>query len=661
VKGAYLALAMVFFSVAAVALYLETLPPTLRPVTFTKDVAPIVYKNCAACHREGESAPFALLSYEDVQAHAEQIADITKDRIMPPWLPTGGHEKFAGSRRLSDEEIDVFRRWVDGGEKMGNPADLPPPPRWTSGWQLGEPDLIIQMPEVYTLDAVAPGTDGPDVFRNFVIPIPGNKTRYVRAIELRPGNKKIVHHASMFIDQTRSARRLDEADPGPGFSGMDVGEATYPDGHFLGWTPGKMPDYGVEGISWRLEPGSDLVLQLHMLPSGKSEDIQASVGLFFDESPRSSTRAYTILLKADHLLKIPPGEENFTVGDSFKMPLDAQAMLIYPHAHYLGKQIEAIATLPDGSLQSLIKIDDWDFNWQDSYRYTKPIEIPQGTTIAMRWSFDNSSKNVRNPHNPPVEVGYGNRSSDEMAHLYLQLILQSEEEVNLMNLAVRQQFVEKFPGDWKGHTQLGRALEAIQKTDEAIESYQTALRLKEDYPRAHKCLALIRQSQGMHEEAVDHFTRAIEANPDDAAMISSLAHVLEQQGHLKEAIERYRESLKIAPNMPGVLNNLAWILATCSDETLRDPAAAVDLAQKANDLLEHKDAAALDTLAATFAASGDYAQARQVARKAFDQAKKSNNKTLALGIRDRFEAYSQDRLPWASTSEPKDGAPDDPT
>ncbi|MBI1940439.1 MAG: cytochrome c, partial [Acidobacteria bacterium] len=246
--------------------------PPPRKLTFNKHIAPIVFKNCAVCHHPGGSGPFDLMSYQDVSRRAEQIAMVTASRYMPPWLPEPGKGEFASERRLSDEEIRMIRQWVDAGTAEGKPSDLPPVPRFHEGWQLGEPDLVVKMLRPYTLRA-----GGEDVFRNFVIPVPLTRTRYVRALEILPGNKKVVHHANLLIDRTQSSRRLDAEDQEAGFGGMEIeveSESFEPQTHFLFWKPGTVTYPEPEGLAWRLNPGDDLVLNTHMQPSGKPEAIQ---------------------------------------------------------------------------------------------------------------------------------------------------------------------------------------------------------------------------------------------------------------------------------------------------------------------------------------------------------------------------------------------------
>ena len=405
---------------------LEAAPASGR-LTFSRDVAPILFRHCATCHRPSGPAPFTVLSYEEVREHARLIVTKTQSRLMPPWPPQPGYGTFTNERRLTVHQIETIRRWVQQGAIEGDRGDLPPQPQFTEGWQLGQPDLVVKLPEPFMLPA-----GGMDVFRNFVIPLALPATRYVRAVELRPGNPGFVHHALVAIDKTRSARRLDSQDPGVGFGGMDLGEAHPPDGQLVVWAPGLVPFVSNGATAWRLEPGSDLVLQLHMLPSGKPEMIQPSVGFHFANAAPTGPPLYVMRLYADAALDILPGAKNFVVTDTIDVPADIEVLAVHPHAHFLAKTVEAWATLPNGTRRWLIRIPEWNFNSQDVYWYAKPISLPRGTTIRMRYSYDNSADNVSNPSHPPRRVTAGDRSSDEMAHLSLQVRPRRTEDVALL-------------------------------------------------------------------------------------------------------------------------------------------------------------------------------------------------------------------------------------
>ncbi len=338
-------------------------------VTFYQNIAPIIYKNCSPCHRPGESAPFSLLSYDDVNKHAAQIAAVTKRRYMPPWLPEDGYGEFADERRLSDAQIQQIQEWVKQGTPPGPTAHAPQPPKFTSEWALGTPDMVLHIAKPYQLAA-----DGPEVFWNFVIPVPIATARWVKAIEVRPGNSRVFHHANVIVDRSRAARRLEQT-PGSGFPGMDLAleETTFdPDSHFLSWKPGSAPVVEPDGMAWRADPGMDMVLNVHLRPSGKIETVDPLIGLYFTDKPQTKF-AMLVQLQHDGAIDIPPGEHDFLVADDFRAPVDLMVLAIYPHAHYLCKLMEAYATLPDGARKWLVRIPDWDLNWQGVYRFKEPV------------------------------------------------------------------------------------------------------------------------------------------------------------------------------------------------------------------------------------------------------------------------------------------------
>src|ERR1700680_4153117 len=320
-------------------------PSTAEPekqVTFNRDIAPIIFHSCASCHRPGEAAPFSLLNYSDVKKHARQIVDVTQSRAMPPWLPEPQKLKFADELRLADAEINLIERWVEQGEGEGAAADLPPQPKFVEGWRLGKPDVILTANKPLTLPP-----QGTDTYWNFIFPVPGQGTRLVEAVEIRPGDKRYVHHANILVDREGSSRRR-ETEPGAGCGGMEIrieSQVFDPDSPLLFWKPGTVPYVEPEGMVLRLDKGTDLILNTHLQPSGKPEVIQPSIGLYF--TPHPATKLPMLLqLENDAKLDIPAGQKDFVVTDDFTLPIDVELLAIYPHEHYLGKDIRAFAILP---------------------------------------------------------------------------------------------------------------------------------------------------------------------------------------------------------------------------------------------------------------------------------------------------------------------------
>ena len=564
------------------------------PITFTRHVAPIVFEHCAPCHRPGGSGPFTLLSYDDVARRARQIAEVTTSRFMPPWLPEPGFGEFVGERRLTETQVATLAAWSESGAGEGDAADLPEPPAAVDGWMLGEPDMTVTLPAPYTLPA-----DGPDVFRNLVMPLPVAETRWVRTVELRPGNPRFVHHAIMAVDDTTSSRRREadetEQPEQPGFSGMEMGLAFMPDGHLMGWTPGMAPNPGIDGLAWRLDPGTDFVLQLHMLPSGRAETIAPVAGLHFADAPPSGPPLYLIRLDADHLLDIPPGDSGFVVEDVVVLPIEVEVHAVYPHAHYLAKSMEGRATLPDGTERWLIRIDEWDFNWQDVYRVREPYVLPAGTTLSMRFTYDNSADNPRNPSDPPQRVRAGNRSSEEMAHLQLQVRPRRAADLVLLRESLYRHAIRRNPANPWSYYELGNALleqdrlneaaaqylaglgadpthvpsrtslgavrERQGRIDEAAAEFEAVVGLDPGYADGHYNLGSVRLAQGRMEDAVRHLGETVALEPDHAAAHTNLGHALRELDRLDEAVIHHREALRLRPGSAEAHNNLGSVLA----------------------------------------------------------------------------------------------------
>ncbi|HEV2397840.1 MAG TPA: tetratricopeptide repeat protein [Candidatus Sulfotelmatobacter sp.] len=538
----------------------QNTPPS--QVTFNRDIAPIIFHSCSSCHRPGEAAPFSLLTYSDVKKHARQIADITRSRVMPPWLPDPQELKFADESRLTNAEIDRIAKWVEQGAVEGKPKDLPPSPKFVAGWRLGKPDLILTATKPFILSP-----SGTDTYWNFIFRVPIQGTRWVKAIEIRPGDKQYIHHANILVDRAGASRKR-EAEPGAGFGGMEIrieSQVFDPDSHLLFWKPGTIPSPEPDSMALRLDKGTDLILNTHMQPSGKPEIIQPSIGIYFTNKP--ATKFPMLLqLENDAKLDIPAGDKNFIVTDDFTLPVDVDLLAIYPHAHYLGRDIHAFATLPDGTKKTLIHIPQWNLNWQAVYRYAEPVLLPKGTNVSLRYVYDNSDENPMNPNHPPVEVKGGNRSSDEMCHLWLQVLpvnfdpAKGDPRMALQEALARHN-VEKNPRDFEAHYNLAAMLQAKNQLQPAIREYETALLLRPDDPTANNGLGAALLADGQPRPATAVLRAAVDARPDYAEAHYNFGIALTQVGDMQSAIEEFQTVLKLQPNDANAEANLGAAFA----------------------------------------------------------------------------------------------------
>lgn len=561
-----------------------------REVTYN-DVAPILFTNCATCHRPVDDAPpggaaapsaafraaaekagipigplcvagapFSVLDYESVRPYARAIASAVQRRAMPPWLPEPGHGDFVGERRLSDEEIALITRWADSGAPPGNAADAPQPPAFSGGWQLGTPDLVLTLPEPYVLE---PG--GRDVFRNFVIPVPIDSTRYVRAVEFRADRPQLLHHADLAVDLGRVSRALDRAEPGPGFSSMDADQVY----NVYGWSPGKVPTLEAAEHAWTLHPGTDFVLLLHMIAGERPEPVQPTIGLFFSDTPPTRTPV-SVKLEAK-AIDIPAGESDYVVEDSYVLPVDVDALSIYPHAHYLGKDMRGTATLPDGSVQDLLWIGQWDFRWQDRYRYRAPLFLPKGTRLSMRFTFDNSAANPANRFDPPQRVRSGPRSIDEMAQLWLEVVPRRAEDTATLNadfvrrtllagISKAELDVRLEPESASARNLLATRYLQVGRTADALAQLEEALRLNPRHAEARSNLGLVLQARGQLNVGLQHLRTAVELKPKDDAVRFNLGGGLLAVGRTDEAIRELRTAIALNPENADAHFNLGVVL-----------------------------------------------------------------------------------------------------
>ena len=413
-----------------VGCFIEPLPKgdAKAKVTYTRDIAPIVHARCLNCHRKGQVAPFALATYEQTAKRARQIVRVTQDRIMPPWIPSPGHEKFVDERWLTDRELELFKAWEQSGRAKGDEADLPPSPKFAEGWRLGQPDLLVKMTEPFTVPA-----DGPDLLQNFVIPIDIPEDKLVAAVEFHPGNKKVAHHAVLFLDSSGAARKLDAKTPEPGYSNFG-GPGFLPSGALGGWSVGNTARRLPNGMGRYLKKGSDLVVQMHYHPTGKQETDQSEIGLYFvnkkvAESLKEPAKLVGSIWLANYEMDIPPGEKNYRRSTSYTLPKEVIMVGVVPHMHLLGKSMKVTATLPDKTTKTLIDIQNWNYNWQDEYYYERPFKLPAGTKLKVDAMFDNSADNPSNPSSPPKRVTWGDETEDEMMFCFFLLSTERTEDL----------------------------------------------------------------------------------------------------------------------------------------------------------------------------------------------------------------------------------------
>ena len=418
-----------------------------KEVTFNKDVAPIFFKNCAECHRAGEAAPMSLLSYKEARPWARSIKEKVVNREMPPWHADPHYGEFSNDRRLSQEQIDTIAAWVDGGAKEGNPKDLPQAPQFADGWTIGKPDLVLQMPDEFTLEA-----SGPDEYQYFEIPTNFKEDRFVQMVEARPGNRKIVHHIIAFvqpppkdgkqqkfskeeIEKFRAEREKNSIFTRDGFlMRMKPGIPAYDDGCALanggngetldfnkesqgldllvGFAPGMNPGVMEPGMVKRIPAGSKIVLQMHYSKAtGKVEKDRSMIGLVFaKQQPDKHVFTHGI---ANTYFSIPAGADNHKVTSCWTTKEDIHLQTLMPHMHLRGKAMEYKAIYPDGRQEILLSVPDYSFSWQTVYYLKKPSALPKGTKIVVTAYFDNSSKNKYNP-DPTKVVRFGEPTYDDM-------------------------------------------------------------------------------------------------------------------------------------------------------------------------------------------------------------------------------------------------------
>ena len=390
-----------------------------QQVTFAEHIAPLVYNHCSSCHHTGGLAPFPLMSYQDVVQHSHTIEVATSLRFMPPWKADPSFSHFLDENVLTDAEIQQISDWVADGLPRGNVALEPAPPTFTNGSSLGTPDLVVPMAQAFTHQG-----NGQDMYRIFVLPITLPADRDVAAMEFRPGNRSIVHHAIMALDTTGRARQLDAAQAGYGytqFGGFGFAPTT---DNFEGWVPGARSRFYPPGLGKRMFRRCDLIVQVHYGPSSVTQTDSSVVNVFFTPQPATrqvQTLPVSVFSLTNGPFVIPPNQVKLFHA-RITVPTDLSLNSVLPHSHLLGKSWKAWAVKPNGDTVNLIHIPDWDFNWQGSYRFPRLTRLPAGTTVYIDASYDNTSNNPRNPFSPPQQVVWGEETTAEMFVIYFDAV-----------------------------------------------------------------------------------------------------------------------------------------------------------------------------------------------------------------------------------------------
>ena len=426
----------------------DTTKTSSKQVTFTKDVAPIFFKNCAECHRAGEAAPFSVISYKDVRPWAKSIREKVVNREMPPWHADPHVQEFKNDRRLTPAEIDTITAWVDGGSQEGDPKDLPPQPAFADGWNIGKPDMVITMPEEFTLEA-----NGPDEIQYFETDPGFKEDKYVMMAEARPGNRQIVHHLIAFIRPPKEGKPAPKLTPeelkkmreeferdsvfyqdgtltkvkmdapvyddgcqlpsgGSGFKRDGSGSDPNQNALLVGFAPGMPVAKWGQGMVKKIPAGSKIVFQMHYSKAaGSVQKDRSMVGLVFAKGPME--KMVTTHPVSNNYFKIPAGAENHRVTACWRTEQDVTLINSMPHMHLRGKAMEIKVVFPDGKSETVLNVPRYDFGWQTVYYYKKPIAIPKGSKFVVTAIYDNSAKNKFNP-NPNADIRWGDPTYEDM-------------------------------------------------------------------------------------------------------------------------------------------------------------------------------------------------------------------------------------------------------
>ncbi len=394
--------------------------PLLAQVTYSEHIAPIIYDNCTFCHRSGEIGPMALTKYDEVKTWASMIEYTTSIKYMPPWPADRDFSTFVGERGLTDDEIQLIKDWVAAGTPQGDPALEPDPPVFPTGSQIGVPDLVLTFERPYIHEG-----DLSDQYQIIVLPTGLTEDKMIKAIEMRPGNPNIVHHSLYAVDETGVGQIKDAQTPEYGFPSFGDFGVNGAEQFPAAYVPGARPRKFYNGIGARLPAGSDLLVQMHYAPIATTQSDSSTVNIFFADPGETINRIVKeeIMLPFGNTLTNGPfimqPETVKTFHGVYTVPTKISLMGIFPHSHLLGKDWRVFAVSPQGDTTNLIKIEDWDFNWQNLYFFERFQVLTPGTKIHAYATYDNTSSNPYNPNNPPQTVGWGLGTEDEMYYLPL--------------------------------------------------------------------------------------------------------------------------------------------------------------------------------------------------------------------------------------------------
>lgn len=513
-------------------------------VTFNRDLAPIVFRQCTPCHRPGQPAPFVLQTYADATNHVEAMLAAVQARRMPPWQADPACGPFLNARMLTTNEMALLVSWVESGMKEGEAKDLPPAPVFSTRWQLGKPDLVATPGQAYRLQATKD-----DTYYNLVIPLALDRPRYVRAVEFSPGTAGLVHHAFLRLDRSGKCRELDAATPEPGFPGVHLPSGVFSsDSQFLSWQPGRGPSEVPEGMTWPLQPGTDLILQLHLAPTKVPGDVQPSVGFHFSDAP-PSRRGYKLRLTSFTFV-VPPGASNHVVREEFTLPVGARMVALLPHAHRLAQRVNVSVAPPGGDVRQVLRIPRWDFDWQTDYNLSPELPLPAGTTIAAEFVY-------RNEGSGPV--AYGPRTSDEMAELWVLLALESPKDYEPMaraetprvirdTVAFNEYRLRSNPADWPARLQIANAWMAARDFKGALVQLTQAVATAPEEPEPHYWRGYALRELGQPDDALLEFAHAIRLNPRHAPAHGNIGLIQLGRRNLPAAIDSFRRALESNPS-----------------------------------------------------------------------------------------------------------------